>query len=156
MLAKQKKNSCFTYHSFNVFFSITTDNFLTTGSKLQASAFHLCFFSLHFYAAPLQPVLETPSQENFGKFQESGETRFGGSENDRVFLKISKWQHKLVRDNKWGKLVSYFLNNAAKTYLYGLKLSENIEIEHVFQSKSFLHFISNLHTGCPSAFKTIK
>ena len=61
-----------------------------------------------------------------------------------------------MRNNKRGKLVSYFLNNAAKTFLYGLKISENIEIVHVFWSKSFIHFISNLRTGNLSAFKTIK
>ena len=45
---------------------------------------------------------------------------------------ISKWQHKLVQDYKQRKLVSNFLNNAAKTCLYGLKLSENIDIDHFF------------------------
>ena len=45
---------------------------------------------------------------------------------------------KHVRDYKRGKLVSYVLNNAAKTCLHGLKLSENIDIEHVFQSKVLL------------------
>ena len=55
-------------------------------------------------------------------------------------MKIPKWQHKLVRDYKREKLVSYFLNNAAKTCLYGLKTSENIKIEHIFQPKIF--FIS--------------
>ena len=60
-------------------------------------------------------VFQKPCQENFGKFQEFGESRFGGSEKDRYFLKILKRQHKLVRDYKRGKLVSYFLNNAAKT-----------------------------------------
>ena len=29
------------------------------------------------------------------------------------------------------------LNNAAKTCLYGPKISENIEIEHISQSKAF-------------------
>ena len=62
---------------------------------------------------------------------------FGGSEEDCYFLKIPKWQNKLVRDSKWGKLVSYFLNKAAKTCLNGLKISENVEIGHVFQSKAF-------------------
>ena len=38
-----------------------------------------------------------------------------------------------------GKLVSYFLNNAAKTCLYGLKISENTEIGHFFQSRAFFH-----------------
>ena len=67
-------------------------------------------------------------------------------------MKIPKWQHKLVRDYKRGKLVSYFLNNAAKTCLYELKISENIDIEHVFQSKPFFHLSSNLHTSFLSVF----
>ena len=33
-------------------------------------------------------------------------------------------------------MVSYFVNNAAKTCLYGLTISEDIESEHIFQSKS--------------------
>ena len=49
------------------------------------------------------------------EFQGSSEGRFGGSEKDLYFSKISKWQHKLVQDYKPGNLVSYFLNNAAKT-----------------------------------------
>ena len=69
-------------------------------------------------------------------FQGSGKSRFGRSEKGHYFLKIPKWQHKFVWNYKRGKLVSYFLNNAVKTWLYGLKVSENIEIEHVFQSKA--------------------
>ena len=42
---------------------------------------------------------------------------------------IPKWEHKLVWDYKRGKLVSYFLNKAAKTRLYGLEITENIEIK---------------------------
>ena len=38
-----------------------------------------------------------------------------------------------------GKLVSYFLNNAANTCLYELKISENIGIWHFFQSRAFFH-----------------
>ena len=68
-------------------------------------------------------------------------------------MKIPKWQHELARYYKRGKLVSYFLNNAAKTCLYGLKISENIEIGHFFQSRAFFHLSSNLHTSCLSAFK---
>ena len=63
--------------------------------------------------------------------------------------------HKLVRNYKRGKLFTYFLNNAAKTRLYGLEISENIEIEHVFQSKAFFHLTSNIHTSCFSAFKSV-
>ena len=103
----------------------------------------------------MQSYLQKPCQENFGKFQEFGESRFGGSEKDRYFLKILKWWRKLVRDYKRGKLVSYFLNNAAKTCLYGLNISENIEIEHIFQSKAFVHLSGNLHTSCFSAFSDI-
>ena len=98
--------------------------------------------------------LRKPCQRNFGKFQGSGESRFGGSEKDRYFFKIPKQQHKVFRHYKQGKSVSYFLNNTAKTCLYGLKLSENIEIEHVFLSKAFFHLSSNLHTSCLSAFNT--
>ena len=101
-------------------------------------------------------VLQKSCQGNFEKFQGSGESRFGGSEKDRYFLKIPKWQHKLVPDYKRGKLVSYFLNNATRTCLYGLKISENIEIEHVFQSKTFFHLSSNHHISCLRAFKTKK
>ena len=82
-------------------------------------------------------VLQKPFQENFEKFLKVGESRFGNSEKDRHFLKIPTWQHKIVREYKRGNLVLYFLNNAAETYLNGLKISENIEIEHVFQSKAF-------------------
>ena len=99
-------------------------------------------------------VLQKPCQGNFEKFQGSGKSRFGSSEKDRYFLKIPKWQHKHVWDYKRGKLVSYFLNNAAKTCLYGLKISENIDIEHVFQSKAFFRLSSNLHTSCLSTFNS--
>ena len=63
-------------------------------------------------------VLRKPCQGNSGKFQRSGESRFGSSEKDRKFLKILKWRQELARFYKWGKLVSYFLNNAANTCLY--------------------------------------
>ena len=98
-------------------------------------------------------ALWKPCQGNFGKFPRSSETRFGGSKKDRWFLKIPKWQHKLARYHKRGRLLSYFLNNAAKTCLYGLKISENIEIGHVFQPGAFLHRSSNLDTSYLSAFK---
>ena len=67
-------------------------------------------------------------------------------------MKITKWQQELARYYKQGKFVSYFLNNAAKTCLFGLKISENIEIGHVFQSRAFFHLSSNLHTVCLSPF----
>ena len=82
-------------------------------------------------------VLQKPCQGNFGEFQGSAEGSFDGSKKYRYSLKILKSQHKPVWEYKGGKLVSYFVNNAAKTCLYGLKVSENIEIEHVFQSKAF-------------------
>ena len=101
-------------------------------------------------------ALQKPCQGNFWKFQGSGQSRFGGSEKDRYFLKIPKWQHKLVRNYKRGKLVSNFLNNGLKTWLYGPKTSENIKIEHVFQFKAFFHISSNLHTSCFSPFKRLQ
>ena len=87
------------------------------------------------------------------KFQESQEF---GSEKDRYFLKILRWYQKLVRDYMQGKLFSYFLNNAVITCLYGLKISEIIEIEHIFQSKAFFHLSGNLPTSCFSALKYFK
>ena len=93
-------------------------------------------------------VLRKPCHRNFRKFQRSGESRFGGSKKDRQFFKIPKWQHELARYHKRRKLVSYFLNNAAKTWFYELKISENIETRHFFQSRTFFHLSSNLHTIC--------
>ena len=84
-----------------------------------------------------------------------GESMFGGSEKERYFLKILKWQHKLVWDYKRGKLVSYFLNNAAKICSYGLKILENIKIQHMFPPKVFFHLSGNLHTSCFSAFNLL-
>ena len=51
-------------------------------------------------------------------------------------------------------MVSYFLNNDDKTCLYWLKISDNIEIGHVFQFKAFFHLTSNLHTSCFSVFNS--
>ena len=109
------------------------------------------FACLHLFLCLTFAVLQKPCQENFEKFQEFGESRFGGSEKDCYFLKILKWLHKLW-DYKRGNLVSYLLNNAAKTCLFGLKISENIEIEHIFQSKAFFHLNGNLHTSCFGTF----
>ena len=95
-------------------------------------------------------ALQKPCDGNFWKFQGSGKSRFGGSGKGCYFVKISKWQYKLVRNYKQGNLVSYFLSNIVKTWLYGLNISENIEI---FQSKAFFHLKSNLHTSCFSTFK---
>ena len=56
-------------------------------------------------------------------------------------------------------MVPFFLINAAKTYLYVLKISGDIEIEHVFQSKAFFHlsvFKDIFFTSCLSRFKDIR
>ena len=84
-------------------------------------------------------ILQKPCQGNFRKFQRSGKNSLAVLKKQRWILKISKWQHKLARYYKRGKLVSYFLNNAAKTRLYGLKISEDIEIGYFFQSRVFFH-----------------
>ena len=131
-----------------MFFSVITYIFLTTDSK-QVPSNNLCLPSLHCYALYIS---RNHGKEILGNFKNLL-SRFGGSEKDHYFLKIMKWQHKLVRDYKWRMLVSYFLNNAAKTCLYELKISENIEIEHVFQSKAFFHLSGNLHTSCFTTFK---
>ena len=53
-----------------------------------------------------------------------------------------------VREFKQGKLVSYILNNVVKTYSYGLKISENIEIKHAFQFRSNFSFSNTFHRSC--------
>ena len=64
-----------------------------------------------------------------GSVQRSVVKGLSSSEKEPYFLKISKWQHKHVRQYKRGTLA---LNNAAKTYSYWLKISENIVTKHVF------------------------
>ena len=67
-----------------MFFSITTYNFFSTGSKLQR-AFHLYFSLFHSGLFTQHADLTEPCQGNFRKFQGSGKSRFGGSEKDRYF-----------------------------------------------------------------------
>ena len=105
--------------------------------------FHLCCCLCFFFPFV---VLQKSCQWNFRDPASIG----------LAFLKkivTPKWKHKLVWENKRGKLVSYFLDNAAKTCLYGSKISENIEIKHVFQPKAFFLLSNNLHTSQLSAFK---
>ena len=64
-------------------------------------------------------------------------------------FKIAAWTCSVLQAGKVGLL---FLNNAAKTCLYGLKISKDIEIGLVFQSGAFFHPRSNLRTICLSAF----
>ena len=141
-----------TYHSFNVFLRLLLTVFLQLvaiySTSFVASAFHLC---LHF---TLMHYIHLQSyRKHVEEISVSGGSRFSDSEKDHYFLKIPKWKHELVQNQKQGKLVSYFLNNGAKN-LYKLKISENIEIELVFHFKAFFHLTSNLHTSCFSAFKT--
>ena len=72
------------------------------------------------------------------------------------YLKILKRQDKLFPNYKRGKMVSYFPNDAAKTCLCGLKISETIEIKHVFQSKTFFHVSDNPQRSCFSAFNSTR
>ena len=104
------------HHSFNVFFSITTYKFLAIGSKLRyvPSIFACLYFTLVPSLLCSTQALQKPCQENFGKFQGSSESSLGSSEKDHCFF---IWNYKR------GKLVSYFLNNTAKTCLYGPNIS---------------------------------
>ena len=153
MEPKQKKNNGSTYHSFNAIFIIATYNFFATGRKLQL-AFHLCL-CLHFhftfthYTGSLTETIKRKFRE-ISKIRRDQIWRF---EKRSLFLIIAKQRHNLARYYKRGNLVSYFQNNAAKTCIYGLRISQNIEIEHVFQSKTLFHLSSNLHTSFLSVFK---
>ena len=107
-----------------------------------ACSFHFCLSSLHCDALATSAVLQKSCQGRFRKFQGSRKGSFCSPEKVLHFLKNFKWQHKLIRDYKRGKMVSYFLNNVAKTYLYGLQISKNIEIEDDFQSKVFFILVA--------------
>ena len=72
-----------------------------------------------------------------GKFQGFGESRFGGSEKDRYYLKIPKWQHKFIREYKRGKLASCFLDNTAKTCSYELKFHRTLKSSMSFSLNLF-------------------
>ena len=89
-------------------------------------------------------LLQKPFQGNFWKCQGPSKSRFGDFKKDCYCLEIPKWQHKRVRYYKRRNLVSYFLNNPAKTYLYG---------PNIFQSKAFFHLSSNPQISCLRAFK---
>ena len=130
------KNSGSTYHSINVLFSITTYKFLTTGGKLYIACASI-FACLHFislYAFRLKPY-KNHVKEISRNFKDPTKGRFGSSGKDRYFLKILKQQHNFFLDCKREKLVSYFLNNAAKTCLKfwrPLKLSMSFSLNQFF------------------------
>ena len=129
-----------------------TDCYSVNFLRLLASAFHL-FLCLHSELTLRFPVLHLRSYRNNVK------DISGGFKNpakvDLMVLKmiVNFWRFQNGRHYKRGKLVSYFLNNAAKTCLYELRISEKIEIGHFFQSRIFFRLGSNLHTSCLSAFK---
>ena len=113
-----------------------------------ASVFHLYLFSsiLSYGCILIETILR--------KFQGFCECRLSWSEKDCYFLKILKWQHNLIQEYKRGNLDVFFLDNDAKTCWYGLKISENIEIKHFFQWKSFFHHSNLLHTSYLRALVT--
>ena len=125
--------------------SLNIINTISLQQQAITGAFHLCLTSLHSCALHLQSYRNHVQEHVYMRPQVK-------LKKDCYFLKIIKQQYKLVRNFKRGKLVSYFPNNAAKTCLYGLKISENIEIKQAFQSKDFFHLSGNLHTSCSSAF----
>ena len=101
----------------------------TLASK--ASGIHLCLSSsLLSYGCNLVEIMPR-------KFQGFNECRFGGSEKDRYFFKIPKWQHKLIQKYKRGKLASYFLDNAVKTCSYELNFRRTLKSNMSFSPNLF-------------------
>ena len=82
-------------------------------------------------------VLQKSCQINFEKFQGSSKSRIGVSQKDHYFLKIPKWQHKLVQDYKRGKLVSCFRNNADKNVYIDQKFQRVSKLSMSFGLKHF-------------------
>ena len=79
-----------------------------------AGAFHFFLSSIHCYTLNMQ-LYRNHVIEILGNFKDPARVDLGDSEKEYYFVKIPKWQHKLVWNYKQGKLVSYLLNNAAKT-----------------------------------------
>ena len=73
-------------------------------------------WSLHSYAA--RRPYRNHVKEISGNFKDPTKVGLAVLKKDRYFLKIPKWQYKHIRDYKRGKLVFYFLNNAAKICVY--------------------------------------
>ena len=63
--------------------------------------------------------------EILGNFKDPARVDSSGFRKHCYFVKIPKWQHELVQNDKQGKLVSFFLNNAAKPKLCRLNLKEH-------------------------------
>ena len=104
----------------------------TASTASIASTFLLCLPSLLLsYGCSLTETIPR-------KFPWFGECTFVGPEKDRYSLKIPKWQHKLIRECKRRKLAFYFLNNVAKTCLYGLKPKRTLKSS---MSLSLNHFL---------------
>ena len=112
------------------------------------------FACLHSYALHLQ-LYRNHVKEISGNFKDLVRVDLAVLKIIVIFWRFQNGSINFFWNYKQGKLVSNFLINGPKTCLYGLKISENIEIEHVFQFKAFFHITSNLHTSCFSAFKTL-
>ena len=124
---EQIKNSYSRHHSFNVFFSITNCNFLITDSRHDPSIFACLHFTLTHY-------LHLKSYRNHVR-----EISRNFKDPARVGLAVLKkivifWRFQNDSIDLFGitSEENWFLIEAAKTCLYGLSISENIETEHVF------------------------
>ena len=80
------------------------------------SIFGCLGFSLTF------AVIQKPCE---GSFRDPARVGFAFLKQIVIFLKSPKWQHKLVREYKRGKLILYFLNNAAKAFKWAKNLREH-------------------------------
>ena len=66
-----------------------------------------CLLSLPVFGS-LLTYTYSPTETMPKEFKGPAESTFCGSEKDHYFSKIPKWQHKLVREYKRGKLVAIF------------------------------------------------
>ena len=85
--------------------------------------------------------------------QGSGGTKLGGSEKFLFSLKIPNSSIDLFGNTSEEKLVTYFQNNAAKTYSFGLKISDNFQIKLALQPEAFFHLSIFLYKNYASIFK---
>ena len=111
----------------------------------------LSSLTLHFHALDLQSY-RNHVKEISGSFKDPARVDLTVLKKIVNFWRFQNDSTNLLGMTKRGKLVSYFLNNDAKTFLYRLKISENIETGHSFQSIAVFHLSSNLHTSCLITF----
>ena len=145
----QNKRKTVATHITHLIYSLV---FLFTNSLLQVPYFShskclssllvvFCMSSLCSYASHLQSY-RNHVKEISGSFKNPAWVGLAVLKKIVIFWKFQNGSTNLLRIAREESWFSHFLN-VVKICLYGIKISENIKIEHAFQSKAFFHLSSN-------------